>query len=132
MASSSLNPFISSAAQQLFSLVATTSNGCEFRAGGRDISLPYAVIIQRKLSAPTSLSNDHVYLRARRTERNVTTGKLATAQVQLDISIPKDTSILTQTVLKQMISALASLLNEATAMEATTANMTALVEGRDL
>jgi hypothetical protein len=53
-------------------------------------------------------------------------------QANLDISIPKDTSIIDGDEQVKLISVLASLLNEATAMEATDANITKLVEGMDL
>jgi hypothetical protein len=97
---------------------------------GRDLSCPHVLEIKRKLN-PNGTGNDHISVRIARTERNVTTGKLATCQVLLDYSIPKDTSILTQAIQKQIGACLASAFNEGTAMEATSVNLQALVEGRD-
>jgi len=76
--------------------------------------------------------NDHVMVRLYDTRRNTTTSKLATCQVLLDISIPKDTSNLTKTVQGDLVSCLASLLNESAVLAATRANINALLGGADL
>jgi hypothetical protein len=132
MASSSLTPYRNNSDQVTFQLVSTSSEGSSYRVSGRDLSSPHVVDIKRKLTSGNSTANDHISVRVARTERNASTSKLATMQVLLDISIPKDTSILTSTVQAEQLAIAASLLNEATAMEATTANITALIEGRDL
>lgn len=131
MASATLSPYKNNTTTQVFSLVSVLSSGARYMASGRAISSPYVIEIQRKLN-PNGTGNDHVGIRIARTEQNVTTGKLATCQFLLDISIPKDQSILTPAVQKELGSILASLFNESTAMEATTVALTALVEGRDL
>lgn len=132
MSSSTITPYVTNAATQAFSLVSESATGAKYMVAGREIGLPYVVEVTRKLTAPGATSNDHVGIRIARTERNATTAKLATCQVLLDISIPKDATVITQTEQKKLLSALASLLNEYTAMEATTASITALVEGRNL
>lgn len=98
---------------------------------GRALGAPFEVEQVRKVNA-SSLSNDHSIIRLTRKEANVATGKLATLQVTVDVSIPKDVTILTPTEQKKAISLICSLLNESTAMEATNANITAIIEGRDL
>jgi hypothetical protein len=132
MASSSLTPYKDNSNQVTFNLVTTSQNGSTYKVSGRELALPHVVEIQRKLTSNNSTGNDHVILRGARTERNATTGKLATAQVMVDISIPKDQSTLDATAQAELLSCVASLLNEASAMEATHANITALIEGRDL
>jgi len=132
MASATLSPYKSSAGTQAFVLTSTSATGARYQVSGREIACPYVVEIQRKLTASGASTNDHVTVRIARTERNATTSKLATCQALLDISIPKDQSIIGATMQKEILSVLASLLNESTVMEATTVAMTALIEGRDL
>jgi hypothetical protein len=132
MASATLAPYKTNAATQSFTLVSSGTTGATWKATGRDLSTPYVISVERKLSTSTSTTNDHIVVRIARTERNTTTSKLATCQVLLDVSIPKDTSVLTAAVQKEILSCVSSLLNENTAMEATSVNITALIEGRDL
>lgn len=132
MASSSIQPYKNNTTTETFTLVSSEKDGASYKVAGRPLANPYEVVIQRKLTAPSKKSNDHVVLRIYRTEPNADTGILATGQVTLDISIPKDQTVITATVMTELISELSSLLNEATAMEATTANIDALIEGYDL
>jgi hypothetical protein len=53
-------------------------------------------------------------------------------QVLVDISIPKDTSIITIAEQTKLVAAMASLLNEEAALEASLANIAALIGGGDL
>lgn len=130
--STSLTPYYDNTNQTTFVQASASEKITKWIESGLDIACPHKVEVIRKLTPPTSNSNDHVILRVSKTMRNATTSKLATMQVSLDISIPKDTSELDSTEQKALVSELASLLNEATAMEATSANITALIEGRDL
>lgn len=132
MASSTLSPYKNNTTTQVFTLVTTGTTATSYKVAGRDLSCPYSVEIQRKLAPANASTNDHVVLRLARTERNVETSKLATLQVLVDISIPKDTSVLTATTQKEILSVVASLLNESSVMSATTVAVTALIEGRDL
>lgn len=131
MASQTLTLYKNNTQTQVFQLVGVSSDGARYMAAGRPIACPFVIEIKRKLNL-AGTGNDHVGVRIARTEQNATTGKLATCQYLLDISIPKDQSILTQVVQKELGAILASLFNESTAMEATTVALTALVEGRDL
>lgn len=132
MASSSLTLYKNNTQTQVFDLQQTSAMMTKWIASGRSLSTPYFISVERKLANANSSSNDHIILRAGRTEANASTAKLATSLVTLDVSVPKDQSILTPTVQKELLSLVASALNEATAMEATSANITKLIEGRDL
>jgi len=131
MASSTLNPYVDNTNHQAFVLKSTSESGAVFMVAGRSLGAPFELEQVRKVNA-NSLSNDHSIVRLTRKEANAATGKLATLQVTLDVSIPKDTTVLTQIEQKKLVSLLVSLLNESTAMEATNANITAIIEGRDL
>lgn len=131
MASSSLNPFVDNTNHQALVLKTTSAESTIFMVAGRNLAQPYEVEFQRKVN-PSAASNDHCIIRLSRKEANATTGKLATLQITLDCSIPKDTTILTLTEQKKAIALIASLLNESTAMEATNVAITAILEGRDL
>lgn len=131
MASQTLTLYRNNTNTQVFNLVSATSDGARYMASGRAIACPFVVETKRKLNL-NGTGNDHVSLRIARTEQNATTGKLATDQLLLDISIAKDQSILTPTVQKELVALMASALNEAAAVASTTVNATALIEGRDL
>lgn len=132
MATETLTLYKNNTQTQAFGLAQTSATKTVWLAAGRAISLPYSVSVERKPTSANSASNDHVVLRVSRVEANASTGKLASLPITLDISIPKDQSVLTLAVQKEMLCVLASALNEATAMEATNANITKLIEGRDL
>lgn len=131
MASQTLTLYKNNTQTQVFGLASVVADGARYMASGRAIACPFVVETKRKLNL-NGTGNDHVSLRIARTEQNATTGKLATSQVLLDISIAKDQSILTPTVQKELVALLASALDESTAVESTTVNATALIEGRDL
>lgn len=130
MASSSLTPYSDNSTQVTFNLVTTSQNKSTYIVGGRPFAQPYMLEITRKASS--GRSNDHIGVRIARVEANATTNVLATGQVNLDISIPKDQSVLDNTALIGMLGVLASVLDQSTALNASAANRTALVEGRDL
>jgi len=131
MASATLNPFVDNTNHQALVLKSTTDSGAVFMVAGRALGAPFELEMIRKVN-PNSLSNDHSIVRLTRKEANTASGKLATLQVTLDCSIPKDVTVLTLAEQKKLVSLLVSLLNESTAMEATNANITAILEGRDL
>lgn len=131
MASSIINPYVDNTNHQALVLKSTTESGAVFMVAGRSLGAPFELEQIRKVNS-NSLSNDHSIVRLTRKEANAATGKLATLQVTLDVSIPKDVSVLTLTEQKKLVSLLVSLLNESSAMEATNVNITAILEGRDL
>lgn len=130
MASSTLNPFVDNAQHQNFVLKSSTQTGSVWMVPGRSISLPYEIETVRKVN-PNALSNDHSIVRLTRKEQNASSGKLATCQFTLDGSLPKDSSVITAVEQRHMLCLLISLLNESTALEASNANITAILEGRD-
>lgn len=132
MASASLSPFNSNAVSVSFSLVSTSATGASYQASGRDLSLPYKVQIDRKIGPSGAAANDHVVMKISRIEKNVTTAKLATGSVQIDISVPRDSAALTKVYIVEMLGIASSLLNDNTALAATSVARTALAEGRDL
>lgn len=131
MASSTLLPYKNNSTTQSFSLVSESPNGAKYLVSGRPIGTPYTIEITRKLTAPGAAGNDEIIIVTKRVEMNATTGKLATFFEKRTISIPKDQSVITPTIQKEILSIGASLLNESTAMEATTVFITALIEGRN-
>jgi len=132
MASSTLTPYYDHTQSTAYALVSTSVNGSMWKAAGRSISEPLSIEIIRKFGPPSSLANDHVLLRLSQTNRNSTTGKLATLSATLDISVPKDTATLTADSVKYAVTRLASLIYESTVLPTTSVAVTALVEGRDL
>lgn len=132
MATETITAYESNVATSVFVLAQTGATKTEWRKTGRALALPYSLSVERKIGNSNSPSNDHIVLRVSRVEANATTSKLATFQVSLDISIPKDQTVLTPAEQKKALSIIASILNEGTAMEATNANITKLIEGRDL
>jgi len=131
MATTTLTPYIDQTTQATFNLVSSGSTGARWLAAGRSIAEPYSVELIRKIGPSSASANDHVLVRVQRTDRNTTTGKFATMSVTMDVSIPKDVSIITPTIQKNILGVMTSLLNEAVANAATTVNRTAVIEGRD-
>lgn len=132
MATDTITAYKNNTQTTVFLLQNSSATKTTWLVSGRAIALPFNLSVERKPSANNASTNDHVVLRLSRVEQNSSTGKLATLQVSLDLSLPKDQSVLTAGVQKELISCLASILNESTAMEATSANITKLIEGRDL
>ncbi len=131
MASSTLTPFKDATNQVTFTLASTSPLGASYIVSGRALSAPYIIDISRKVNSYAN-ANDKIVLRVARTEANATSGKLATFQAKLELSIPKDVSVLTPTLQKEIATVLMSLLRDNTLSAATFTNITALIEGRDL
>lgn len=132
MASASLTLYRNNTQSTVFGLASQYVNGAEYKVTGRDLSIPYKITVERNLTSGNSVSNDRVSVRISRVERNATTGKPATASVTLLVSIPKDTSVLTQTVQKELLAQMCSLLNDNVAVGTTTVNTSNIVSGSDL
>jgi len=131
MASPSISPHHSSSSTTVFGLVSETANGVKWQVAGRSLSAPYTVELNRKID-PNATANDHIVLKVSRTEKNTTTSKSATGSVSVDISVPKDNTILTTAELVKMAEIAASLINDYSASAATTTNATAFIEGSDI
>lgn len=132
MPSSTISPKYGDTETTVFTLVSSSATGSKYQVSGRDLATPKGIEITRRLTQPSAQANDHIQLRIFHTERNATTMKLATAQVLVDISCPKDTSILTQAVQAQLLGCLSSILNDYAAVEDDRATNTALLSGMDL
>lgn len=132
MASSTIIPYKDHTTAVPFSLVSTSAEKTVYRVTGRSLGLPHEISVQRKIGGSGSKSNDHVIVRIARVEANAVTGIPATLLCSLDISIPRDQSVLTSTVQLEALGMLASLLDDSTAVAATTVNRSALIAGTDL
>jgi len=133
MASSTLDLYYDNTGHYVFNLASQSEKGPKWLySTARPISQPLSVEIIRKVGIAAANANDHVLLRYTRTEPNAATGKFATYSVTVDISIPKDQSVLTSTVMTQGLGMVASLLNDSTAMAATAVNRGKLIGGLDI
>jgi len=132
MSSASLTPYKNNSTTQAFTLVSNSATGALYSVASRSLATPYTVQITRKVGSPGALGNDHVFLKVSLSDPNSTTGKIATGSATLDISIPRDVTTVTQAELLEVLGILSSLLNDSTALAATTVARTALLEGRDL
>jgi len=130
MASTTLTLYKDNSTTVAFSLVTTSENAARWINSGRALSVPFAV--QQKVKANKGASNDEVTVSVSRTEANVTTGKLATCLCEIRVSLPKDQSILTPTLQKEIISLAASALIDAAATGTGSVNRAAIIEGRIL
>lgn len=131
MASATLTLYKNNTQTDVFSLAAQSAVGASYLVAGRTLSAPKVITVDRKINS-NARANDKVSAKLTHTEINTTSGLPATFSVEVIISVPKDTSILTATLQKEGCAIMASLLNDGTAMAATTVNRTALIEGRDL
>lgn len=132
MASSTLTPYYSNSSQTTFSLVSTGVDRTIWKVSGRPLATPYSIEVIRKVGGSGQLANDHVQLRITYTGKNATSGKISSAVISLDISIPRDADAVSATQVVQSIGILSSILDDSTALQATSSNRTVLVEGRDL
>lgn len=133
MASTSISPKYGDTETVTFSLASNSATGATYLVSGRALSAPYGVEVKRLLTKAGQTANDHIQLRVFKTEMNATTGKPATDQVLLDLSIAKDRSVLTTSGINILTNVIASILNNYGALAAdTSATVTALSSGMDL
>lgn len=131
MSSATLSPYKNNTSTIVFSLASESPTGVTYLVSGRSISQPMTLTISRKLTAPGAAGNDEISVLVKRIDQNTTTLKLSTTYAKVVISVPKDQSVATPTIQKEVCAVIASLFNESTAMEATNAFLTALIEGRN-
>lgn len=132
MPTNSLTPYYNNTTQYTFVLVSTSDKVTSWKVSGRPLAQPFSLSIEKKIGATGQKTNDHVVVKVSKTDANSTSAELATCNVSMDISIPRDASAIAASEVIEMLGVLSSLLNDSTALAATTANRTALVEGRDL
>lgn len=128
MPASSLVLYKNNTQTTTFALAASGSDKVSYLEGGRPMSTPHSVEISKKLS--NGASNNLVTVVTKRVERNATTGKFATFQIKMEVSVPQDQSVITNAIVTEELGMVSSYLNDAVALEATSANRTALSEGR--
>jgi len=131
MPSSTLDLYNTSTAHSVFYLAQTGAGGTVWSLSGRTLSEPCSVSLQKKIAPAGSSANDHVIVRVAEIARNTTTAKLATGSVTMDISVPKDTSIIGNTAMTNLIKWLSGIIQGGVVSDTVT-NVTALLEGRDL
>ncbi len=130
MPSSTLTLYRDNTNTVAFNLVSTSEYFAKWIVTGRALSVPYSVT---QLVKPSKgAGNDLSYVTIARTEANATTGKLATCLVEVKLSAPKDQSILTPAVQKELISLAASALIDGRTSGTTNTNASCIVEGRIL
>jgi len=132
MASSTLTLYKNHSDSLQFVLQTTSQDGASYVVAGRQLSQPYTVTVKRKLTAPGASGNDRVTLSVSRTEKTSATGKLATGSVSATISVPKDSTNVDRQGMEELISILRSALDDGSVRATTSANMDALLDGRDL
>lgn len=128
MSSSVLTLYKNHTEQLAFSLVSTSELSAKWIASGRALSVPFS--ITQTVKPNKGSGNDTVSVIISRTEANATTGKLATALCELRFSMPKDQSVLTLSLQKELLALCVSLFDDAAATAATNSNITAALEGR--
>lgn len=134
MPSSSLTPYKTSAGQVTYSLIGSSPTAAKWSVSGYGLGVPRILEQTLKVGAPGAAANDHVIVRLSQSDENSTTGKIATANVTLDVSIPRDSATITSTEIVELLGILSSLLNDCASVEdsANATNRTALAEGRVL
>jgi len=136
MASPTLSPFKSDTVQTTYALQSTSASKTRWVVTGRSLAKPYYVEVERKFAPNNSAANDHIILRVSATEQSTLSPyKNCTVAVSLDISIPRDQTGCTTTVILEQVSTLCSLLRMQTAMSTSNGSNTginALISGSDL
>jgi len=132
MATSIIYPHKNYAVTEAFNLTSVGADGATYKVAGRALACPYSIEMKRKLTPSTSAGNDHLTIRIARVERNTTNLKLATGQVLIDISIPKDTSIIGTTAQTELLRIASSLLDDYGTGDNSSANIAQILSGGDL
>jgi len=134
MASSSVTLYHGDTENRVYALTQTSANKTEFRVAGLALAEPQMLTIERKIQPGNSKSNDQIIVTVSQVSRNTTSGLLATGKVSVNISVPRDNSIITQTVMSQLCKQIGSLFgNNCAALSADAATSAlALLGGSDL
>jgi len=111
MASATLSPKSGDTEVTTLSLASNSATGATYLVAGRALNAPKGLEIKRLITRSGQTANDHIQLRFFTTEPNATTGKLATAQVMLDISVPKDLPVIGTAGVQALCAMLASTIN---------------------
>lgn len=112
MASASITLLDLANASQVYSLVGLTATGAAYKMADQELSTPRTLTFTSKIGAPGSLGNDKIVISLKDSRKNVDTGLVKTASVNLEVSIPRDAAITNANVV-DMLCQLASLLTDA-------------------
>lgn len=128
MPASSIAPYKNNTQTTTFGLASSGTNEVSYLESGNSMSEPHSITKSKKVSS--GAANNLSTVVYKRVKRNATTGKFATLQIKVEISIPQDNSTITNAMVIEGEGIVSSILNDATALAATTAERTALAEGR--
>lgn len=95
-----------------FVLAGSTSRGAEYRVADLPLSTPKTLEFQYNVGNPGSKGNDHLITTIRETVINEDTSVSSTAQLKLDLSVPRDEAW-TTAMSKDLLAHLADLLTDA-------------------
>lgn len=132
MASSTLTGYYSPTASVVFDLVSSTNEGADWRVSGRSLGTPYMVSLRRVVGRTGQRSNDRITLRVSYSDQNAETALASTANVTLEVSIPRDVIAVPNSQSVEMLSVLGSILNDQSPTAVTNNIVQALVNGLNL
>ncbi len=130
MASTTLILYKDNTTTTTFNLLSTAENWAKWIVPGRTLSTPH--FAQQTTKVNKGSSNDESKFLVSITAMNATTGKPATFLCEIRLSIPKDQSVLTPSIQKEITSeAVSAFIGTGGATGADT-NRTSILEGRIL
>jgi len=132
MASASITTYKNNTQTYVYTLVSQSADTTVWKIANRTLGEPMTLSLQRKVGPTGSKTNDHIILRSSRTDKNATTGLPATCSITLDVSIPRDNSIITAQAQTDLLQSVASIINEYAANAATQVNAGKIVGATDL
>jgi len=112
MASSSITVVTKADANVVFTLVGNTSQGASYKDVTRDLSVPRTLDFQYFIGNPGALGNDRMVITFRDSRLDTALGKVVTAQVKVEASVPRAAAI-TSTVVEDLLAHVCSLLTDA-------------------
>lgn len=86
----------------VYTLVGNTNVGAAYRDSSRSLALPRSLDISFQIGAPGAKGNDHVKTVVKDSRLNSTTGEVSTAQVSIDVSLPRDSDVWSDTDSKDL------------------------------
>lgn len=113
MASSSITLLTRAEANCVFALCGSTDRGAIYRVSSRALALPQSLEFQFILGPAGALGNDKLIVKLNNTLQNETTGKVVVLGAKLEVSVPRDATVSTDTYVKDILHELGSLLIDA-------------------
>lgn len=112
MASSSITLVDLADANVVFTLAGQSEKGAAYKVADRALNVPKTLDFQFNLGSPGSLGNDKLIVTLRDSVQNADTGKIVSAQVRVEVSVPRDSAI-TPTVVSDLLAHITSLFTDA-------------------